>query len=96
MRCLERAYNVRLGITRETDSLPKRYMDQLIGEGEYSSGVLESGKFEQMKDKYYALRGWDIATGIPTRETLENIGLSDVARDLEKRGRFPDKITEGK
>jgi aldehyde:ferredoxin oxidoreductase len=96
VRNLERAYNVRLGITRETDSLPKRYMDRLIGEGEYSSGVLESGKFEEMKDKYYALRDWDIATGIPTREALEKIGLSDVARDLEKRGKLPEKLAEEK
>jgi len=91
VRCLERAYNVRLGITRETDSLPKRYMDQLIGKGEYSSGVLESSKFEEMKDKYYALRGWDITTGIPTEETLKQYGLGYVARDLEMLGNLPAK-----
>jgi hypothetical protein len=38
-----------------------------------------------MKDEYYDLRGWDKATGIPTRETLEKYGLHAVVADLEKR-----------
>jgi len=37
---------------------------------------------------YYALRGWDIATGTPTRQTLEGLGLGDVAQDLEKLGKL--------
>jgi aldehyde:ferredoxin oxidoreductase len=32
-----------------------------------------------MKDDYYKLRGWDIETGIPTREKLVELGLEDVA-----------------
>ncbi len=92
VRNLERAYNVREGMTRETDSLPKRYMDKPIEQGEFKGQVtMPSNKFEEMKDKYYALRGWDIATGIPTRETLEQTGLKDIARDLEKRGKLPGK-----
>jgi len=86
---LERAYNVREGVTREMDSLPKRFMDRPVQRGG-STSVLETSKFEQMKDKYYALRGWDIATGIPTRETLEQTGLGDVAQDLEKLGKLPE------
>jgi hypothetical protein len=35
-----------------------------------------------MKTDYYALRGWDPATGIPKTETLENLGLNDVTEDL--------------
>ena len=88
---LERAYCVREGMTRETDSLPKRFMDKPLKEGASKGAVLETSKFEEMKSKYYALRGWDIATGIPTRETLKQTGLGDVARDLEKRGKLPKK-----
>jgi aldehyde:ferredoxin oxidoreductase len=51
--------------------------------------MLESGKFEEMKDKYYAIREWDIETGIPTRNTFERLGLDDVADDLEERGLLP-------
>ncbi len=75
VRNLERAYCVRGGMTRQTDSLPKRFMDQPIKEGPFKGSVLETSKFEEMKSRYYALRGWDVATGIPTRETLEQTGL---------------------
>jgi len=95
VRNLERAYCVREGMTRQTDSLPKGYMDHPIEKGIFKGEVLESSKFEKMKDKYYALRGWDIASGIPTRETLEQTGLKDVARDLEKLGKLPGKVPAG-
>jgi aldehyde:ferredoxin oxidoreductase len=94
VRNLERAYCVREGMTRQTDSLPKRYMDKPIERGEYKGEILETSKFEEMKSKYYALRGWDIATGIPTKETLEQTGLGNIARDLEKRGKLPKKSPE--
>jgi hypothetical protein len=92
---LERAYCVREGMTREADSLPKRFMDNPLQEGPFQGAVLESSKFEEMKSKYYALRGWDIATGIPTRETLEQTELGDVAKDLGKRGKLAEKSPEG-
>ncbi len=91
---LERAYSVREGVTREMDSYPKRFMDRAVSRGD-DTFVLETGKFEEMKDKYYALRGWDVATGIPTRETLEKTGLGYVARDLEKLGKLPGKVSVG-
>lgn len=56
--------------------------------------MLKSSEFEKMKSKYYALRGWDIDAGIPTRETLEQTGLGDIAQDLEKRGKLPTKASE--
>ena len=86
---LERAYNVREGMTRDNDSLPKRCMDKPVAQGSFQGSVLESSQFEKMKDRYYALRGWDIATGIPTRETLEQYGLGYVALELEKLGKLP-------
>ena len=36
---------------------------------------------EFLLDVYYKARGWD-ANGIPTRETLERVGLKDVADAL--------------
>jgi aldehyde:ferredoxin oxidoreductase len=41
---------------------------------------------EKMFDDYYDERGWDIEKGIPTREKLEELGLKDVADDLEEGG----------
>ena len=77
-------------MTRETDSLPKQLMDKPLEKGSFKGAVLKTSELEKAKDKYYALRGWEIATGIPTRETLEAAGLGDVAKDLEKRGKLPE------
>lgn len=48
--------------------------------------VVDKGKFEKMKDEYYQIRGWDIATGLQTTAKLEELGLKDVAEDLKQRG----------
>jgi hypothetical protein len=33
---------------------------------------------------------WDMESGVPTRETLDSLGLSDVASDLENMGKLVD------
>ena len=48
--------------------------------------VLDRQKFEKMKDEYYALRGWDVATGLQTQAKLAELGMGDIAEDLSKRG----------
>jgi aldehyde:ferredoxin oxidoreductase len=48
--------------------------------------TLDRDEFEKMKTDYYALRGWDPATGYPTRRKLEELDLADVADDLAARG----------
>lgn len=48
--------------------------------------VVDRERFEKTKDEYYSLRGWDVATGLQTRESLERVGLSDVAQDMQRRG----------
>jgi aldehyde:ferredoxin oxidoreductase len=89
VRTLERAICVREGMTRETDSLPENFMDKVIEEGDFRGAMLETSRFEEIKSKYYKLREWDVATGIPTRETLKCYGLEDVAQDLEKMDILP-------
>ena len=42
--------------------------------------------FESMKDEYYQLRGWDVATGLQTKAKLEELELHDIAKDLGQRG----------
>ena len=58
-------------------------------EGEVISrkgAVVDRKEFEKMKDEYYQLRQWDVATGLQTRAKLEELGLEEVAQDLEQRG----------
>jgi aldehyde:ferredoxin oxidoreductase len=49
----------------------------------YSLRTLDRGKFEEFKTRFYELQGWDTASGYPTRETLESLGLGYVADELE-------------
>jgi aldehyde:ferredoxin oxidoreductase len=82
VRNLERMFDVRQGLTRADDSLPKKFFEQPLSKGRYKGEVLDREKFEQMKDEYYELRGWDKKTGIPTREKLEELDLKDVADEV--------------
>jgi aldehyde:ferredoxin oxidoreductase len=41
-----------------------------------------------MLDEYYQLYGWDVSSGIPTEETLQNLGLEEIAKDLRAYGFF--------
>jgi aldehyde:ferredoxin oxidoreductase len=47
--------------------------------------VLDRKKFEALKDEYYRLRGWDVATGLQTKAQLTQLGLEDIASDLAQR-----------
>ncbi len=45
-------------------------------------------EFENFKTHYYTVEGWDTATGWPTRATLEELDLSDVANTLGSLGKL--------
>lgn len=79
IRNLERMFDVRQGLTRAEDSLPKKFFEKPLAKGKYAGAVLDRAKFEQMKDEYYELRGWDKQSGIPTKEKLAELGLENVA-----------------
>jgi aldehyde:ferredoxin oxidoreductase len=69
---LQRCYNVRHGITRADDRLPRRFSEEPSPSGNAEGQVID---LEPMLDEYYALRRWDVATGVPQPETLEALGL---------------------
>jgi aldehyde:ferredoxin oxidoreductase len=81
---LERAIVVRDGRTRDTDSIPEFFFKVPVADGPQEGQTLDKKKFEKMKDEYYALRGWDVATGFPRKSTLKKMGLSEVASQMGK------------
>jgi aldehyde:ferredoxin oxidoreductase len=50
--------------------------------GPYKGEVLDREKFEEMKDEYYQIRGWNKETGVPTREKLVELNLAAVADEV--------------
>jgi aldehyde:ferredoxin oxidoreductase len=80
---LMRALNAREGLSREKDTLPKKLFDQALSGGGRSDGIqLDRKEFESGLEMYYQLAGWDVQTGVPTRVTLQDVGLEWVADEL--------------
>jgi aldehyde:ferredoxin oxidoreductase len=48
--------------------------------------VLDRKKFEEMREEFYNLRGWDPETGLQKKETLERLAMADVAEELAGSG----------
>jgi aldehyde:ferredoxin oxidoreductase len=88
---LLKAFNARLGLTRKEDTWPDRFFKEPLPEGPAKGSILSKDKIEQLLDEYYELRGWDIQTGLPTKNKLEEIGLADIAADLAVAGRLPEQ-----
>ena len=45
--------------------------------------ALDREKFEQLRDEYYQLRGWDVPTGLLKKDTLKKLALEDVIEPLK-------------
>jgi aldehyde:ferredoxin oxidoreductase len=78
---LLRAFNAREGIGREADTLPKKLQKALVG-GKSDGLAVPVEELEAAKDAYYAMAGWDVKTGTPTRAKLTELGLEWVADQL--------------
>ncbi len=77
---LERAFNIREGLTREDDTLPGRMLEEPMPDGPAQGEVV---RLSAMLDDYYRVRGWDLKTGVPTRRKLSDLQLEDVADQLQ-------------
>ena len=73
---LKRLFNAREGISRKDDNLPARFTDEPMPEGPGKGQVVD---LESMLNDYYRLRGWDMETGLPTKETIRRLSLEWTA-----------------
>jgi len=85
---VERAFIAREGARRKDDIPPWREFEEPYPNGPYKGQVLNRKKYEAMLDEYYTLHGWDVKTGIPCKKKLLELGLADVAKNLEKLGLY--------
>jgi aldehyde:ferredoxin oxidoreductase len=82
LQTMARAYCAREGMRREHDILPGRLMLDPLPDGPGKGMVLERSILEKMKDAYYELRGWDIASGVPTPAKLHELDLDYLIPQL--------------
>jgi aldehyde:ferredoxin oxidoreductase len=85
--------NLREGFTRKDDKFPDRWFEPLVGlNGEeiflenYFRNLLSREDCERILDDYYDELGWDVKLGIPTKKRIIEVGLGDIAEDMEKSG----------
>jgi aldehyde:ferredoxin oxidoreductase len=72
---IERMINMRQGLTRADDTINERFLKEPL------KGRVFNPK--PLLDDYYEARGWDLATGYPLAETLEQLGLSFTKEGLK-------------
>jgi benzoyl-CoA reductase subunit BamB len=77
-RTLVRAINIRRGVRRKDDKPPKNHWKKRFPELE-----------KELLDTYYKFKGWN-EQGIPTKESLHELGLDYVAEDFEARGIYAE------
>ena len=75
--------------TREMDVPPARWFKEPLTKGPLAGSKLDSVKYDVMLQRYYKKRGWD-ERGIPKKITLKKLGLSDVAKQLDKYVKLSD------
>ena len=82
---LDRAFNVREGLTRKDDCLPERFLKEPLTDGQSRGHVVD---LDIMLDEYYEARGWDKTSGFPTRKRMDQLGLHGAADELQSLNRL--------
>ncbi|MFZ5945931.1 MAG: aldehyde ferredoxin oxidoreductase family protein [Bacillota bacterium] len=68
---MEKIYNVKNGFSRKDDTLPKRFTEEPMPDGESKGQIVD---LETLLNNYYKAMGWN-NDGIPTAEKLRELGL---------------------
>jgi aldehyde:ferredoxin oxidoreductase len=79
-----RVFNAREGFDRKQDKLPKKFFNALKGSGPTAGIALTRDEIETALDEYYRLAGWT-PTGVPTEQTLKELGLAWAADPGKQR-----------
>ena len=75
-----RVFNFRHGLTKEIEAPSSRYGSTPV-DGP-AKGIAIMPHWESIRRNYYQQMGWDPETGRPLPETLEQLGLGHLVKDL--------------
>lgn len=70
-----RLINFREGFSAEDDRLPDRFF-QPKTDGALADKPLDRTKMDEARKHYYSIMGWDVETGTPKPEKLDELGIS--------------------
>ena len=83
---LERIFNLlHAGFERKDDLPPRKLSEIPVSRGKYQGERLEINQWNNLLDEYYQLHGWNIKNGIPKRETLVELDLTNMIKTLEEK-----------
>lgn len=78
---VERAFQVREGISSKDDKLPPRMYKEALPEGPRKGEIWTPEDTKKMHEAVYGYYGWD-AKGVPTDATLKTLGLDFLVADM--------------
>ena len=78
-------YAENLGWGIEIDVPPMKWFKEPLTKGPLKGSKLDLDKYVEMLRQYYYLRGWS-SNGVPTKDTLNKLGLSYVSEVFERLG----------
>lgn len=74
---LKRAFNLREGLRVEDDTLPRRFLKEVMVT---KKGERRIAKIKPLLNYYYELRGWNKKTGKIRAETLKRLNLQNIVK----------------
>jgi aldehyde:ferredoxin oxidoreductase len=69
----ERMFNMREGLGRADDTLPQRLLSEPLPDGPNQGSTVP---LEELKDDIYKVLKWDLKTGVPHAELLNDLGIT--------------------
>ncbi len=81
INAMRQAFNIREGITT-----PWKFPDRMLGKPPKTTGPRAgiTWELEEIYTEYYEAMGWDTKTGKPKKETLLDLGMDFVVKELYK------------
>lgn len=95
-KAAERSFNLARALqirnhdrSRKDDTSPLWYFRDYPSKTMEGPRTVDEETLNQLLDKFYEMRGWNIETGRPTREKLEELDMEEIADELGEMGKLP-------
>lgn len=82
---LKRVFNLREGLARKDDTLPRRFTHEPMPSGPAKGQVVN---LKPMLRDYYRIRGLDPGSGYPLRKVLQRLRMNEVIPQLARLGKL--------